>query len=355
MLTRCVPHAILCPAIYGESGCSISSESGVTLDPQTLHRSAIVFDGHCDTLLSVLEERRPLIERSDKGHGDLPRFKAGGVTAQIFAHFAKPAALGGTAPTWQALRLLDVFCEALERSPELILATRAADVRRAKAEGRLAGVIGLEGAEALRGDLAILRMLYRMGLRNLGLTWSLRNEAGDGVAEARTGGGLTEFGVQVVREANRLGLMLDVAHLAPAGVRDVLALSEAPVIDSHANARALCDHPRNLSDDQLEALAAKGGVVGVVFVPAFIAPDRQAQTLERLLDHIDHIVQVAGVDHVGLGSDFDGFDDTPPAGLEDVTCFPAITAGLLARGYSEEAVRKILGGNFLRVFEQVAG
>ena len=254
-------------------GCQVawphSHESEPPLDPQQLHRDAIVFDGHCDTLLSLITEKRSLSERSDKGHADLPRLKEGGVTAQIFALFTRPLAHGGGAPTWEALRLLDGFYQGMEASSDLILATCAADVRRAKAEGRLAGIIGLEGAEALQGDLGVLRILHRLGLRNLGLTWSLRNEAADGVYEERTGGGLTEFGVQVVKECNRLGIMVDIAHLAPAGVRDVLALSEAPVVDSHANARAVCDHRRNLTDQQLEALAAKGGVVGVVFVPDF--------------------------------------------------------------------------------------
>ncbi len=328
------------------------------MDPQALHRDAIIFDGHCDTLLSVLLDERPLVERSDKGHADLPRFREGGVTAQIMALFGLfdgPHSKAGPPPTWQALRLLDGFFEALEASPDLIQATRAADVRRAKAEGKLAGIVGLEGAEPLRGDLGVLRVLYRLGLRNLGLTWSLRNEAGDGVAEARTGGGLTEFGVALVKEANSLGIMVDIAHLAPAGVRDVLALSEAPVVDSHANARAVCDHPRNLSDEQLEALAAKGGVVGVVFVPNFVAAERERQSVEGLLDHVGHIVKVAGVDHVGLGSDFDGYDSAQLIGMPDVTHLPAITEGLVARGYGEEAIRKILGGNWLRVFEQVAG
>lgn len=325
------------------------------MDAEKLHADAIVIDAHCDTLLSVVEEKRPLVERCEQGHSDLARLREGGVTAQVFALFARPAALGGAAHTWQALRLLDAFYQGLEATPNLILATKAADVRRAKAEGRLAGIIGMEGAEALRGDLGILRMFYRMGLRNLGLTWSLRNEAADGVFEERTGGGLTEFGVQVVRECNRLGIMVDVAHLAPAGVREVLAMSEVPVIDSHANARALCDHRRNLTDQQLEGIARTGGVVCVVFVPNFVASKPEERTLDRLLDHIDHIAHTIGVDHVGLGSDFDGFDDPPIAGLEDATCFPRITAGLLARGYSEEAVRKILGGNLLRVFERIAG
>ncbi|HOG45084.1 MAG TPA: dipeptidase [Anaerolineae bacterium] len=325
------------------------------MDPQELHAASIVIDTHCDTLLSVLGDKRSLLERSDEGHNDLPRLKEGGVTAQVFALFARPAALGGAVPTWESLRLLDAFYQAMAASPELILATKAGDVRRAKAEGLLAGIIGMEGAEALRGDLGILRLFYRLGLRNLGLTWSLRNEAADGVFEERTGGGLTEFGVQVVRECNRLGIMIDVAHLAPAGVRDVLAMSELPVIDSHANARALCDHRRNLTDQQLEGVAKTGGVVCVVFVPSFVAGQPEERTLGKVLDHIDHIVSVIGADHVGLGSDFDGFDDTPIAGLESGAHFPHITAGLLARGYSEENVRKILGGNVLRVFEQVAG
>lgn len=325
------------------------------MDALALHREAIVFDGHCDTLLSVLEGKRPLAERSDQGHADLPRLLAGGVTAQIMALFARPFALGGRAPTWEALRMLDAFYQAAEASPDLILATGAADVRRAKAEGRLAGVIGLEGAEALQGDLGVLRSLYRLGLRNLGLTWSLRNEAADGVFEAETGGGLTRFGVALVKEANRLGIMVDIAHLAPAGVRDVLALSEAPVVASHANARAVCDHPRNLTDEQLEALAARGGVVGVTFVPSFVSAESEGQSIEGLLDHIDHIVRTVGVDYVGLGSDFDGYDGAQLVGMADVTAFPAITAGLVARGYGEEAVRKVLGMNWLRVFEQVAG
>ncbi len=344
------------------------------MDPRQLHADSIVFDGHCDTLLSVMEQDRPLAQRSDQGHADVPRFLEGGITAQVFALYppgvrrgvaipswptpgvevANWPPLGSFAPTWQVLRLLDAFYEGMAASPDLILATRAADVRRAKAEHRLAGVIGLEGAEALRGDLGILRMLYRMGLRNLGITWSLRNEAADGVFEARTGGGLTEFGVRLVREANRLGIMVDIAHLAPAGVRGVLALSETPVIDSHANARAICDHPRNLTDEQLEALAAKGGVIGVTFVPAFVAQEPERQSVEGLLDHVDHIVHVVGTDHVGLGSDLDGYDDTL-AGMPDVTHLPAITAGLVARGYSAEAIGKILGGNFMRVFEQVVG
>jgi membrane dipeptidase len=193
-----------------------------------------------------------------------------------------------------------------------------------------------------------------LGVRNIGLTWSLRNALADGVFEAQTGGGLTNYGRAVVKEMNRLGIVIDIAHLAPAGVRDVLELSEAPIIASHANACAVCDHTRNLTDEQLEGLARNDGVVGVTFVQSFIDP--QQATLARLLDHVDHIVRVAGIDHVGLGSDFDGYwgDDQMPE-IRDASDLPAITAGLLVRGYSEADVRKFLGENYLRVFRQVWG
>jgi membrane dipeptidase len=328
-----------------------------------LHKNSIVFDGHCDTLLPVRDGDRRLGERcqprpegglTDSQHVDLPRLLEGGVTAQIFACFVRQPFLPSDA-TNEALRLIDAFYRAVDENPNsLLLATTAADVERAKAEGKVAGVLSLEGAEALEGDLAVLRSLYRLGLRALGLTWNWRNQAADGLDEARSGGGLTKFGVALVQEANRLGVILDVAHLAPAGVRDVLALSEAPVVASHANARALCDNRRNLTDEQLEGIAATGGLVGVTYVPAFLNQNRQAASLERVLDHVDYMVKTIGVDHVGLGSDFDGFAGVLP-GLEDVSRLPTLTAGLVARGYTDGQVAQILGGNYLRVFRQVAG
>jgi membrane dipeptidase len=330
---------------------------------ENLHASSVIFDGHCDTLIPVRDGDRRLDERvqpqAEGGvltsqHIDLPRLVEGGVTAQIFACFVREQFLPSDA-TNEALRLIDAFYQALDGNPDtLLLATTAADVERAKAEGKVSGVLSLEGAEALEGDLAMLRTFYRLGLRALGLTWNFRNRAADGLAEIRTGGGLTEFGAALVREANRLGVILDVAHLAPAGVRDVLELSEAPVVASHANARALCDHPRNLTDEQLDGIAASGGLVAVTYVPAFLASPPEDASLEQVLDHVDYIVKAIGVDHVGLGSDFDGFDGVLP-GLEDVLHLPALTAGLVARGYSDEKVGKILGGNYLRVFRQVAG
>ena len=330
---------------------------------KALHDSSIIFDGHCDTLISIADGERRLGDRCEVNldgnmtssqHIDLPRLIEGGVTAQIFACFIRKQFLPSDA-TNEGLRLIDAFYLALDENPDaLLLAITAADVKRAKSEGKVAGILSLEGAEALEGDLAMLHTFHRLGLRALGLTWNWRNQAADGLAESRTGGGLTEFGVSLVQEANRLGIILDIAHLAPAGVRDVLELSNAPVVASHANARALCSHPRNLTDEQLEGIAASDGLVAVTYVPSFLDDDSQAASLERVLDHIDYIVKTIGVNHVGLGSDFDGFGAILP-GLKDVSQMPALTAGLVARGYSDEETAKILGGNYLRVFQQVAG
>lgn len=325
------------------------------MDTLELHRDSIIFDGHCDTLLEVLDGKRKLSERSSEGHIDLPRLREGGVTAQVFAVFIEDRYLPAGAAK-QTLRMLDTLYRELEANAgSFILATKAADIEHAKSAGKVAAVIGIEGAESLEGDLALLRVFYHLGLRLVTIAWSRRNQAADGVHESRTGGGLSSFGVDLVKECNRLGILVDISHLSAAGVRDVLQISPQPVIASHSNAYALCPHVRNLNDEQLTALAEKGGVVGVTFVPSFLTEERNEASLDKLLDHIDHIVRVAGIDHVGLGSDFDGFGPPPPTGLDDVTRLPGITAGLVARGYSAEQVRKILGGNFLRVFRQVVG
>lgn len=323
---------------------------------EDLHRRSIVVDAHCDTALLATEGNYDLCEPHDTHHLDFPRMREGGITAQIFAVFVEPRYLPAQA-TRRALQVMDAVYRQVESSRSgARLVARAADIEAAKADGVVGIILGLEGAEALEGDLGVLRMFHRLGVRNIGLTWNFRNQAADGVAEERTGGGLTTFGVALVEEMNRLGILVDIAHLSPAGVEDVLRVSQAPVIASHANARAVCDHRRNLTDAQLEKIARNGGVVGVTFVPAFVDATDGDATLQRVLDHIDHMVGVMGDDHVGLGSDFDGFfGEEKTVGLEDVSRMPAITAGLLERGYSAASVQKILGGNFLRVFRQVVG
>lgn len=320
----------------------------------SLHFDALVIDSHCDSIGDQLERGRWLGDRSDNGHVDLPRLREGGIDVQFFACYVpKPYQRHGAVT--HALERFDQLHRLAEHLPDqFVLARRTDDILRAKAEGKIAGIAGLEGAEALDASIGVLRQFYRLGLRNLGLAWNNRNAACDGVAESRTNGGLTEFGVKVVEECNQLGILLDVSHLSPAGVTDVLAVSQQPVIASHSNARALCSHPRNLTDAQIETIAAGGGVIGVTFVDIFLnCQDSQAATLDDVVSNIEHMLGVVGPDHVALGSDFDGW--TLARELKDATCYPLITQRLVERGHDSKVIRKILGENLLRVINAVLG
>jgi membrane dipeptidase len=319
-----------------------------------LHGESIVIDAHCDALGDVIYRGRRLGHRSSDGQFDLPRALEGGITAELLAVFHEPSRVGS--PAEQSLRYIDSFFEEVGSFPHLATAaTTAADIVRAKAKGKVALVLSMEGAEALGGSLAALRCYHRLGLRFLGITWNRRNEAADGIGELQAAGGLTRFGRELVSECNRLGIVLDISHLAPPGVRDVLELSEAPVVATHANSHALRPFPRNLTDFQLEAIAATGGVVGATAVPAFLGEEEMRAPLSSLIDHVEHMVRVMGEDHVGLGMDFDGVQDKRVEGIEDASCFPNVTRALVERGHSPARIQKILGGNFLRVFQQVAG
>ncbi|MHB0876741.1 MAG: dipeptidase, partial [Anaerolineae bacterium] len=227
----------------------------------------------------------------------------------------------------------------------------AADIDRAAAAGKLGILLAIEHADGIEHSLNVLHALYRLGVRSIGLTHHTSSAAADGCYEARPNTGLTPFGKDLVREMNRLGMVVDLAHISTSGFYSALEVSERPVMFSHGNVRALCDHPRNLDDDQLRALAQKRGVIGLSFVKDFVAERKEDATLERLLDHADHVVEVAGIDTVGLGSDFDGGGELLP----DVTHLPRITEGLLHRGYSDEDVRKLLGGNTLRFLRETIG
>jgi membrane dipeptidase len=268
------------------------------------------------------------------------------------------------------------------------LAISVADVDRIVAEGKIASLIGVEGGHSIENSLGTLRMLYRLGARYMTLTHNDTLDWADAATDEPRHGGLSPFGEEVVREMNRLGMLVDLSHVSVDTMRDALRVSEAPVIASHSSAYALCPHPRNIPDELLQAIAENGGVVMVNFYSGFIDPkagevarrsyaarrklqaefsdepefERQWQRWEQenpvprgdlamVVDHVDHIVKTAGIDHVGLGSDYDGINRTPE-GLEDVSCFPKITQELLARGYSDEGVRKLLGGNVLRAFRQ---
>ena len=226
---------------------------------------------------------------------------------------------------------------------------KADDILAARAHGYPALLLAIEHADATDRSLNIVRMLYEAGVRSIGLTHNLSSWAADGNGEARAGVGLTRYGVHLVREMNRLGMVVDLAHVSESAFFSALETTTKPVLFSHGNARALCEHSRNLTDEELRALARNGGVIGLSFVPMFI--DREQPTLDRFLDHVDHIVNVSGVDHVGLGSDFDGGGTA----LESVTELWQVTAGLLQRDYVEADIRKILGGNALRVLKATLG
>ncbi|MFZ5597505.1 MAG: dipeptidase [Bacillota bacterium] len=323
---------------------------GKEIDFRGLHFSSTVVDAHCDTLTALGKQGRRLGQRSVKGHVDLPRLVDGGVNVQFFAAFIDP--LYRDNPLARAMEIFDVLFGEMEDNGGAVGLVKAySDIERFISEKKVAALLSVEGGEALAGRIEVLRVFYQLGVRSITLTWNGRNELGDGVAEAGSGGGLTRFGAAVVREMNRLGMLVDVSHMAGKGFRDVLEESSKPVIASHSNCRKLCSHPRNLDDDQIKALAAGGGVVGLCFYPYFL-DDGGTATLDRLLDHAEHMACVAGVDCIGIGSDFDGIEAVVPD-LYDVTCLPLVTEGLLKRGFSSGEVEKILGGNFLRVMKQV--
>ena len=363
-----------------------------------LHRDAIVVDGHADTIGRSLDDGEDLGTETGKGHLDLPRMERGGLDAQFMSCWVEPKYVERKEAALRAFRMIDAVKQWIVRFPDrMALARSAGDVRRAAAQGKVCGILCIEGGHAIEDDLGLLRTFHELGVRYLTLTWNNANNWADSCRERRHGG-LTGFGRQVVREMNRLGMLVDLSHVAEKTFWHALETADTPVICSHSCARVLCDHVRNLSDDQLRALAGNGGVVGVNFYSGFLSqefkngkqdvdradeeererarlrfkddPVRMDQALgeigdryhaqeasmeppalDVLVDHIEHIARVAGIDHVGLGSDFDGVAALPK-GVETCERLPNLTVRLLERGLSEEDVKKVLGENFLRVMEQ---
>ena len=289
--------------------------------------------------------------RSSIGHLDVPRMLEGGLTCQVFAVSSERSRTPAY-PLRTALLMIERFHRECGAIPELIPVTSAKEIIQAKKQGKAAGMLSIEGADVIEGRIEMLGAFHRLGVRMVGLVHSLRNQLADGVTDRRTGGGLSELGVQAVEELDRLNMIIDVSHLNDEGYWDVIEHTGNPIIASHSNSRAICDHPRNMTDEMIEALAENGGVMGMNFAPPFVHPTDA--TLEGIVDHIDHIVGLVGPDHVGLGSDYDGIPYTPK-GLEDVTKIPDITTELIKRGYNDEDISKILGGNHLRLFKTVIG
>jgi membrane dipeptidase len=335
----------LLPLVFG-----VVSGSLLSFQTPPIHNRAIVIDGHVDTpRLMISDKTLNIGQRNKRGHIDIPRMREGGLDAVFFSIWVSGSVTGSRAVK-EAREQIDMMRSVIDAHPrELLLATSAADIQRAAAQGRIAALIGVEGGHMIGEDLAVLREFASRGVRYLTLTHSTNTRWADSSGDKRFHNGLTPFGRDVVRELNRLGVMVDVSHVSDKTFFDVLEVSKAPVIASHSSARAIFNHPRNMSDDMIRALARNRGVIMINYHAPFLGAPPVGW--EKIVDHIDHAVKIAGLDHVGLGSDFDG--GTMPAGMEDVSKIPRITEALLRRGYSEQNIAKILGGNLLRVMGEV--
>jgi membrane dipeptidase len=390
--------ALIVPASSQDAGPTVSAKA------RQIHESALVIDTHADTPQRFLDENYDIgsTDPKDHGHVSLDKAKAGNLGAEFFSIWVEPQTNQGHFAR-HTLDLIDSVYEQADRHPDrMMMAFSVDDIERAHKQKKLAALIGIEGGHSIENDIRVLRDFYRLGVRYMTLSWSNTNEWADSSGDINNPkiehhNGLSDFGKQVVLEMNRLGMLVDISHVADKTFYDTIAVTKAPVIASHSSARALTNHPRNMTDDMLRAVAKNGGVVQVNFYNAFIdedyrkaaegqAKDRDAAVraygdqmkasgktvtyldndrIERewaariprppfksLMDHIDHIAKVAGVDHVGLGSDFDGVSGATPQGIDSAADLPKITQALLDRGYSADDIRKILGGNVLRVFRE---
>jgi membrane dipeptidase len=383
-------------ALLVVAGLAVSSVT-ISEKARKLHFSSIVVDTHDDTTQRFLDGKFDLGVRAADGSIDIPRMKEGGLSAIFFSIWI-PSKVTGPEAVKRALEQINAVRDQVQKHPkDIVLATTVADIRAAHKKGQIAALMGVEGGHMINSDLATLRKFADLGVRYMTLTHSGNDEWADSSTDKPAHNGLTDFGKEVVREMNRLGMMVDISHVSDKTFADALEVSTAPMIASHSSCRAICDAPRNMTDAMMKALADKGGVVQINYHVGFLSQefrdaekadpkinaaigeavakrcgDNEACQLlegdrltreaveqgklprvgyEKIIEHIDHAVKVAGVDHVGLGSDFDGAN--MPYGMEDATKLPYITEGLLNKGYSESDVRKILGENTLRVMSEV--
>ena len=349
------------------------SESTSTQD---LHAQSLVIDTHNDAIVAHI--RRGNISMADENTKNrnqhrgtiaylrgpvppeedaigiqlnIPKMREGGIDVAFFAVDVTRAWKNHLSYALDAFGWFD--SEVTANETDICIVRNSADVHTTRTEEKLGAILAIENSEAVERSLNILHSLYNLGVRSIGLTHNPNTWASTGIDEGETGGGLTRFGIQLVKEMNRLGMLVDVSHISERGFWDVLDVSDAPIIASHSNCKTLCNHSRNLTNEQLKAIAVNGGVVGITFVPGFITEDgwRNTPQFTQLINHIEYAIDIAGIDHVGIGSDFDGGGDL----LKDATEYPRITEGLRERGYSDEEIQKVLGGNILRIFEVVCG
>ena len=392
-----LPFALLTAGCHtsgsGSAAGDVSTEAELVAAARRIHADALVIETHSDTT-PKFESEWDFSARHGGGHMDIPRIREGGLDAVFFSIWMGPTP-GDGAAVKRAVRRIDSVHEAVRRWPdELALATTAAEIRDAARTGKIACLIGIEGGHIIENELAALRTYYRLGARYMTLTHSFNTEWADSAGTDRPvpaeHGGLSGRGVEIVREMNRLGMMVDVSHVSDEAFWDALEASEAPLIATHSSCRAIADHPRNMSDEMIVALAERGGVIQINFYDGYIDPAKTAvgrrllpeiQALyerypddpgrareERIalvrandpgptdrgviVDHIQHVIELVGADHVGLGADWDGVPSMP-VGMEDCSKLEYVTLELLRRGYDEETVRKVLGDNVLRLMEEV--
>jgi membrane dipeptidase len=377
-------------------GLAVSADS-ISEKARKLHFSSIVVDTHDDTTQRFLDGKFDLGARSSAGSIDIPRMREGNLSAIFFSIWI-PSKITGPEAVNRALVQIDAVREQVRKHPnDLILATTAGEIREARKQGKIAALMGVEGGHMINSDLGVLRSYAALGVRYMTLTHSGNDEWADSSTDKAAHNGLTDFGKDVVREMNRLGVIVDISHVSDKTFYDALEVSKAPLFASHSSCRAICDAPRNMTDQMMKDLAAKGGVVQINYHVGFLSQEfRDAekanpelnkaisaevtkrcgenegcQLIEgdritreyveqgklprvdftKIIEHIDHAVKVAGIDHVGLGSDFDGAN--MPYGMEDASKLPKITEALLQKGYSESDVKKILGENTLGVMTEV--
>ena len=318
-------------------------------DALRIHYDALVIDGHIDTPTLMLDRGYDLGTRHSGDHVDLPRMVEGGLDGAFFSIYVARAYGEDERATQRAVAMIEEVLRQADETEGVEVARSSGDVRAIRQRGGRAVLMGLEGGHALQGSPDVLRRLWANGIRYVTLTHTNTNSWADASTDRAVWGGLNDLGRELVAEMNRLGVLVDLSHVSDATFADALATTTAPVILSHSSCRALRDHARNVSDEMLAALAGNGGVIMINFYRTYVGRGRV--TLETVLDHIDHAIRVAGPDHVGLGSDFDGVPSLP-TGLGDVTRLPWVTYGMLQRGHSEETVRKVLGGNVMRVLAE---